>query len=277
MSGITPRVSGFEGVDLWGFSEVTASWAGTLMQAASQGEEGSFDTILGTTGGGDRLLIVYNSTKLEKVGREELHAINVGGSVRSPLVGTFNIRATGQVFKFMVNHLYRTNDPGRHQQASQLNNWGQGESLPVIAVGDYNFDWEVQDGENKHDHGYDLMTQASVFHWIRPAVLVKTQASTGYPPSVLDFVFVHDGESGNLTGTSEIIVVPGDFPDDDNTPDHRPLLAQISLDGPGTPVVNPQPSGSGADCSKSELLARVSALQRELDGLRVILNGLPNP
>ena len=54
-----------QGVDLWGFSEVQdAIWATLFAQAAAEGETGTFAPILGTTGGGDRLLIVYHQRSI---------------------------------------------------------------------------------------------------------------------------------------------------------------------------------------------------------------------
>lgn len=39
-----------------------------------------------------------------------------------------------------------------------LNEWAENQDLPVIAVGDYNFDWEVVGGDQDHDEGFDLLT-----------------------------------------------------------------------------------------------------------------------
>lgn len=40
----------------------------------------------------------------------------------------------------MVNHLYRGSASGRHTQSKKLNQWARSQDVPVIAVGDYNFD-----------------------------------------------------------------------------------------------------------------------------------------
>jgi hypothetical protein len=34
-----------------------------------------------------------------------------------------------------------------------LNGWARIQTLPVIAVGDYNFDWSVTNGEAGHERG----------------------------------------------------------------------------------------------------------------------------
>ena len=128
----------------------------------------------------------------------------------------------------MVNHLYRSRDAERHKQAQLLNDWAARQVLPVIAVGDYNFDWEVAGGKRMHDLGYDLMTEGGTWEWVQPAQLVTTQCS-GWPcryDSVLDFVFTA-GAAREWRAESEIVVASGDFPDDTTTSDHRPVLAQF--------------------------------------------------
>ena len=267
IQSIGSRVSNFQGVDLWGFSEVQETWAESLEDFAAQGESATYDGILGTTGGADRLLIVYNTDKVDLVSYEELHSMNPQNRVRSPLVATFTIRGSGRQFKFMVNHLYRSNPQARIEQSTQLNAWGASQSLPVIAVGDYNYDWKVVGGETDHDQGYDRITTGDVFRWVRPSVLAQTQYSTSFAPSVLDFVFIADGVSA-LTGASEIVVVAGDFPDNDDTPDHRPVLATLQI-GETSPEPSPTPT-------KQELLARIQTLERELLGLRQTVESMPD-
>jgi endonuclease/exonuclease/phosphatase family metal-dependent hydrolase len=165
---VSQRIEAFEGCDLWGLSEVQSqSWADAFEVAAEFGENADFEHILSTTGGGDRLLIIYNSERFELIDFEQLHAINIGGNVRAPLVAKLAIRSTGQHFWFMVNHLYRSRADRRHEQATLLNAWAANQSLPVIATGDYNFDWSVTNGDADHDEGYDNLTAGGVFDWLR--------------------------------------------------------------------------------------------------------------
>ncbi len=266
---VASRIASFQDVDIWGICELYESWAGTFEQAAENGESADYQRILGTTGRGDRLLILFDTDRFELIGYEELHSINPSNRVRSPLVAHFRIRSSGDEFKFMVNHLYRTNDPARHQQSSQLNDWAEQENVPVIAVGDYNYDWRVTGGDTDHDLGYDLLTEDGVFEWLRPASLARTQYSPRYPASVLDFVFLTDDQD-IVTGTSEIIVEPGDFPDDDSTPDHRPIRADLTFDG-DQPDPTPVPSGL-----KRQILQRITELEQELAELWELVQSLPD-
>jgi hypothetical protein len=159
-----------QGIDLWGFVEVqNEDWATLFEEAAGVGEGADFASVLGTTGQEDRLLVVYNLDRLEVVNSFELQDINILGRVRAPLVVRFRVRESGQEFLFMVNHLYRSNAEARSRQAQMLNEWVQSQQLAVIAVGDYNFDWDVDHGEQNHDVGYDHLTQTMCWFGCGPS------------------------------------------------------------------------------------------------------------
>jgi endonuclease/exonuclease/phosphatase family metal-dependent hydrolase len=210
--------------DVWGFSEVqNDTWAEKFEQAAAQASGSSFKRIVGTTGRSDLLAIVYNTDRLEYLGHQELHRVNLGGHVRAPLVAAFKTKKTGRRFLFMVNHLYRSKADARHDQATLLNRWATQQKLPIIAVGDYNFDWKW----DYKDRGLDNMTAGGVFTWIRPTRIASTQDSA--LGAILDFVFISGRDTWTWKTTSTIIVEKGDFPDTDETPDHRPLTATIEI------------------------------------------------
>jgi endonuclease/exonuclease/phosphatase family metal-dependent hydrolase len=265
VNAVADRIAGFSDVDIWGLCEVYSSRAGDYEQAAEDGEGADFGRVQGSNVSfGIRLLILYDNDRFELIAYEELHAINVSGTVRPPLVAHLRIRSSGDEFKFMVNHLYRGSEAGRIQQSTMLNDWAENETLPVIAVGDYNYDWRVVGGETDHDVGYDRITEDDVFEWLRPTMLSETQYSPSYDPAVLDFVFLANDE-GAVSGTSEIIVEPDDFPDDHTTSDHRPIMATLILGPSGDPGVS----------LKEQLLARIAELEQELAELRQLVNQLP--
>src|SRR5690606_3516820 len=146
---------------------------------------------------------------------------------------------TGIEFIVMVNHLHRSNPGIRHRQAQALNAWAAEQTLPVIAIGDYNFDYNLPSGISR-DAGFDLMTADGHWVWVQPAALVTTQCS-GWPcqyNSVLDFVFVA-GPAQAWPVWSEIVVEANDFPDDLTTPDHRPVLAVFGLAAGDAVTVTP--------------------------------------
>lgn len=215
--------------EIWGFSEVQdQTWVQTFERVMEAEKSADFQSILGTTGNADKLAIIYNSNILQKIDQFELGSINVGGNVRAPLVAHFKLKSTGKEFLFMVNHLYRSRNDLRHEQAKLLNRWAQKQTLPIIAVGDYNFDWDVIKGDQKHDKGYDLLTENQVLIWIRPEIILATHCSQKYN-SVLDFVFV--GGSAQTWGSESKILYPekGYCPDDAQKSDHRPVLSVFDL------------------------------------------------
>jgi hypothetical protein len=226
---ISGQIAAFDGIDLWGFSEVNGDGDALLYEnGAEVGESADFARVTGSTGGADRLVVLYDDDRFDLLGSDELEEINVGGNVRASLVVTLAETASDLQFIFMVNHLYRSDESGRHTQASLLNQWAANQTLPIVATGDYNFDWDI--ATEAHDLGYDLMTTNGVWEWIKPATLVTTQCS-GWPcgfDSVLDFVFAA-GEARDWQATSEIMVRDGDFPDDGTTSDHRPVRAVFDL------------------------------------------------
>jgi len=226
---IADQIAAFDGVDLWGLTEVNGVVdAIHYATAAGDGEDAAFSHVLSQSGGGDRLLALYNENRFDLLGSDELEEINIGGNVRASLVLTLTETATDLQFLFMVNHLYRTNDAARHEQAARLNAWAAQQALPVISVGDFNFDYAVD--ETSRDAGYEQMVAGDVWAWIKPDNLVTTQCS-GWPcrfNSVLDFVFVA-GSAKSWPATAEIIVRDGDFPDDETTSDHRPVQAVFTL------------------------------------------------
>ena len=264
---IAEQIGPLRDIDLWGFSEVKNTSEGQILaEGAADGESGTFESILGTTGGQDRLLIVYNSDRLDLIQTGEIQELNIGGNVRAPLWAQFRMKPSGPEFIFMVNHLYRGNTAGRHAQAQGLNQWASTRTVPVIATGDYNFDWHFQTGDTNHDRGYDLMTAGSVFKWVRPDTLLPTNCS--FHQSVLDFVFVSGAAQGWEAEGEILFTQPTYCPDTASTSDHRPVLARFELDS-GT--VTP-PSDFAQ--KKQEILQKIQELEQELGALRALVEAL---
>lgn len=223
---ITPVV----GEVLWGMEEVqNQAWADTFAAAAADGSHQHFSQVLGTTGGADKLLVLYDDFRLDLIGSEELQAINVGGTVRAPLVAHFRTLDGGAEFLFVVNHLWRSDADKRHQQAQMLHDWGLQQTMPVLMVGDFNIDWAVIDGDNHHDAGYDLIVADDAWKWVRPETILRTQCSAYYD-AVLDFGFV-SGEAQSWAGSSVILEERESYCATDNAAksDHRPVQVTLTL------------------------------------------------
>jgi endonuclease/exonuclease/phosphatase family metal-dependent hydrolase len=259
---IKTRIASFQGVDLWGLSEVASpASAGAFELGAEDGEDANFERIVGTTGGGDRLAIIFNADRFRRVSSQELTDINEGNH-RAPLVAELEEISSGRKFLFMVNHLARGNNALRHRQGRKLNEWVRTQTLPIVAVGDYNFDWEVVGGDQDHDLGYDNMTSGGAWTWVRPATLIKTQCSPNFD-SVLDFVFVNSAAQG-WAGTSQIVVQPNDCDPSPQTSDHRPVVGRFDMAG----------GGEGRP-TKEQLLRRIEEIERMLNQLKETVRQMP--
>lgn len=221
------------GVDLWGLSEVGDREAAEVFTQAVAYPGADFESILGTTGGSDKLQIVYDRNRLRAIESYELK--NTGGT-RSPLVARFQLLSSGTEFLFMVNHFDRANPEKGNKQANRVRQWAEEQSLPILAVGDYNFDLDAK--SRKGNEGFDTFMAGQTFQWIEPDCWRKgtcpatgTQCNPNYT-SILDFVFVA-GAAQKWQGTSQILFLDDrgycDW-DESGYSDHRPIKVTFNGD-----------------------------------------------
>ena len=201
---VQERVKEFQSTDvIIGLSEVqNEEWAKELA--------GKNHYVLGTTGGADRLVVIYDSRRFTLTKSEELLAMQLKKRARAGLVCYFKDQETDKDFIFCVNHLQRTHDETRHEQSNIFRDWVEKQSIGVIAVGDYNFDWE----EGKRDKGYDLLTQKDILLWNKPKQIIPTQRGG----KTLDFIFTNKVAYKWCVGV-EVLVTDGEY----EISDHRPL------------------------------------------------------
>jgi hypothetical protein len=155
-----------------------------------------YHAILGRTGsdhggGKGNLAIVYHPGSLEIVKWWELEKCR---GIRKPLVARFQVKGSGAEFLFVVNHLQRGNVSIRNEQAKYLHFWGLRQSLPVIAAGDYSFDWSIK--KRKGNAAFDLFTKGGVYKWVQPECIgfgicpkTGTQCASKYS-GIQDFIFL---------------------------------------------------------------------------------------
>lgn len=261
---IADQLTTISGVEIWVLSEVQRfSWATTFDQALEDSTGKDHGFWISDSGGGDRLLILYDKTRLQMVDHFEIESINIGGGVRASLVVTFESKTTGDRFQVMANHLYRTRPDRRLRQARLLNEWIRDHpELPIINAGDFNFDWDAENGDQDHGPGYDKLTEDDRWKWVRPGTLIRTQCSFN---SVLDFVFTGNGAQ-SWSAASEILFPEADYcPDTNATSDHRPVLAQFETttgDGP--------PDDDAA--FKALVLSKIRELEQKLEELKTLVD-----
>lgn len=238
LAWIAGQLTEMNGVDIWGLTEISRGYIHDYTAAAGLDEGNNFEHVMTeNSSGGDLMALVYNADRLNILWHVELEGFNYALSnttknQRPPLAAHFMDKKSKQHFVVMVNHLAREEDK-RHIQAKRLQQWIQKQRIPIIAIGDYNFDWDVENGESNHDEGYDFLTAGGFFQWLRPDVLINTQCTPAQNGgcrynSILDFVFVANGAK-QWQGQSAILTKEGDFPDDEIKSDHRPVMAKFML------------------------------------------------
>jgi endonuclease/exonuclease/phosphatase family metal-dependent hydrolase len=195
-----------------------------------------FKAINGKTGRDDSLQILFNEKRFEELQRGELaryrDIVLNNGSHRTPLFVRLRVRATGSEFIVMTNHLARGNAELRKQQAIGLREWARDQNVAVITVGDFNMDFDFK--TERGNDAFPEMIRDNVWSWVRPIELIDTNWADKnadgvdeYPDSMLDFAFVA-GPAKSWSPKCSVVVRPGDFPDDRNTSDHRPIELTLS-------------------------------------------------
>jgi endonuclease/exonuclease/phosphatase family metal-dependent hydrolase len=155
------------------------------------------------------------------------------GNHRSPIYVRLKERSTGFEFVFMTNHLARGKSELRQQQAGGLREWARDSQMPIIAMGDFNFDFSFK--SQSGNEAFNLFLKDGVWKWIRPKEEIDSNWADrdgdgidNYPDSMLDFAFVAN-EIKELKCECEIVVRDGDFPSDETTSDHRPTVLVVEL------------------------------------------------
>jgi endonuclease/exonuclease/phosphatase family metal-dependent hydrolase len=181
------------------------------------------------SGRDDRMQILYNENKYEKVRHFELKEINIKNRYRAPLVVHLKHKQTETEFLVMVNHLARGKADLRQQQAAMLVDWARDQTLPIFALGDYNFDYVFE--TDKGNPAFVNFMRDGIYRWLKPVEMIDTNwydnpqepdGKDDYPGSMLDFAFVA-GPAKNWNAVCTVIVREGDFPDNEKTSDHRPF------------------------------------------------------
>lgn len=227
---IKDQLKGLEAFDILALSEVPKKSAGEFTD-----RWGKDSSIVGEKGGEACLLLAWDATKFEKVKVEELIKFDgqefAPGIQAAPLIAQLRHQQSKQEFIVVMNHLARGSAELRKRQALILVEWAKQQTLPIIAVGGYNFDYDIP--TKKGNEAFDAFLKDSPWKWIEPKQLTDTNwadrnrdGKDDYPDSMLDFVFAA-GPAKQWNVQSEIIVREGDFPDTEKTSDQRPIRTKV--------------------------------------------------
>ena len=214
-------------IDLWVLTEVwDHKWPGRLADAARKADGMPYERILGTSGGGNRVLLLYRPDRLRLVDTRELTDIPHGKREAAPLVARF-ADSRGREFEVVGVHLSK-GESRRAEQARALNRWAAGRDVPAVAAGTFYFDLPIGDAPDSVE-ALAALTAAGQWRWITPRELVPTRCERG--GRLNDFVFVSGGADG-WTAEAEIMFRQSNYcRDSDRTSGYRPVLARFAPTG----------------------------------------------
>jgi len=235
-------------------SEVDPRSFETFRVSVAEGWGSDVDYVTSASGGfmdSDSLMLIADKKRFDIIDSIELHRyagivanFNISEAkdpefgtmrARSPLAVKLLDKVQGKQLWIIVNHLARGEVQLRTDQAKMLRKWAEDHTGPIVAVGDFNFDYDFK--SKAGNDGFKAMVEGNVWTWLKPEPLVDSNWSDDrrvtdhrvdrYPDSLLDFAFVAN-EAKDWKGESDVIVRDGDFPDDDKTSDHRPIIVKLT-------------------------------------------------
>lgn len=217
------------GIDLWGLTEIyrEGGWVEPMRVAAGVGEGVDFGAVVGKTGNGNESLVLYRSDRLTLLGSEELTDVTAGSRTAAPLVARFSLDGEQELL-FVVVQLPSW-ESTRREQAGRLADWAATQTLPVIAVGTFNFG--VPEGSSAGNEPMALLTSRTGWQWVRPDDAYAT--ACGSKRFVQDFVFT-GGAARDWAGRSMITFKQSNYcneSDSNRTSQHRPVVAGFSTAG----------------------------------------------
>lgn len=222
---IAAQLSRSEGIDIWGLTEVwqKQDWPETLRLGAEKGGDTEFGSLLGSTGANDRMLILYRRDRLELVASEEILEARATERHAAPLAAHFR-PGDGPEFLFVVVN-FSDQASRREQQSAGLAAWAEAQTLPVVAVGSFNFDL----GIDKSDADFDRFLASAGWNWLRPESGIGTWC--GNRGRIADNVLL-GGEARSWKSDASVMYPQNNYcPDTGRSSDHRPVLARFAFDG----------------------------------------------
>ncbi len=228
---IAQRIEAFNGAEVWGLSEVKAENAERYFLAASKDEGASFAKILGETGRNDRLMVIYNSERLELIESRPMSELSNNGRHRAPLAVHFRDTRTAKEFWFINNHLARGDASSRNRQATALRDFALAEPIPVIVCGDLNLDYSTIPGKEKGNTAFRTLIGPQGLHWVETPRDIWTNSHPDFL-SILDYYLVNKLAEDSWQMQAMVFTEEGDEEDTPLISDHRPVGLSLRLKTP---------------------------------------------
>ena len=179
--------------------------------------------------GSDNLMMFYDQKKFRLIKRGNLkRSVNTPSSSEKrhgPMFVRLEERTNHQELIVTLSHLTRDDAELRAEQAGDLRDWAQNQALPVIAIGEFNFDYDFK--TEKGDAGFDEFVQGGVWKLIKPTSLIDIHSAEElnghdrFPESTLNFSFVTGAAKNWKIKSREFVRDSDSF--DEKTVRHRPV------------------------------------------------------
>ena len=177
------------------------------------------------------LILLYDYTRLYMVSKTEVADVDgkplTGGDYPAPLVAHFRDNTDDKEFMVVLVQFAENDLELQKKQAEGLREWIRSASQPVVVLGNFNFDYQIEN--ESANEAFDAFTKGGVYKWVKPlemmdAVWVDEDGDgTNDQAGVLaDFAFLA-GRAKKWPATCRIVKRGRDFPDDERTPNHRPV------------------------------------------------------
>lgn len=239
------------GVDIWGLVDVwdEGGWPERLREGAAEGEGSDFGAVLGKTGRDSRLLTLFRRSRLLALEQQEISAAQASPREPAPLAVRFHLKGV-QEFWFLTVDLSDQEDR-RLRQARALADWASEQSLPLVAVGTFNFG--VEPDQDHMDEGLEVLL-SSGWRLARPIEHVGTRCGGG--DRMEDFVFLA-GPGAAWGDRAEVMYPQSNYcPDSGRTSNHRPVLANLETAGEAPVITGSMPERQIRPFFPEELKAR---------------------
>ena len=213
--------------DIFALQEVAPKNANKYANALGK----HFETVLGKSGNSDRLLLAFSKERFDLVLEHELDHLN-DENHRSPLALTLYDKLLERRVVVVTVHQARGDSILRHKQSVGLCEWAKAQSLPILAIGDFDFEYDFETGMG--NPAFEAFRASDTWYWPEPELINTNWADADkdgdddFPDSMLDFCFVSNVPDSWVVQSS-VIVRDGDFPDTDETSDHRPVQLTIHI------------------------------------------------
>ena len=196
----------------------------------------SFDDFVSKSGkiSGDKnqqLMMLYDYRRLYQVSKTELDEYEgkklAQGDNPAPLAVHFRDNDDDKEFMVVLAHLDEEDPEFRKQQVETLSAWAGKASQPVVLIGTLNL--ELDATSNSGNESFDAFQQGGTWKWIKPLQMIDTtwmdedgDGTNDLASQISDFAFV-SGRAKGWPATLRILKRSRDFPDDNNSSNHRPF------------------------------------------------------